>query len=158
VEHGRSPLRQHQKQQARKGKRLRAGSKSNMAKKGTIAPLAKQALANGVSVDDLVAAHPELDEKALRRGYAQVKSKAGKAKPAGKKKAAKKASKKAGKRAPAAAQSDAPQSARRVFRSDGTTELLPPVASKPGADPEVRRFILQHGTKAVKAALAELDS
>jgi hypothetical protein len=150
VEHGRSPLAQHQKQQARKGKRLRAGSKSNMAKKGTIAPLAKQALADGVSVDDLVAAHPELDEKALRRGFAQVKSKAGKAKPKGKKKASKKASRKA-------------SNPTRTVRGDIEGErkpffASPPVASKPGADPEVRRFILQHGTKAIKAALAELES
>ncbi|MBK9949854.1 MAG: hypothetical protein IPP12_22230 [Nitrospira sp.] len=47
-----------------------------MARTGIIAPLAKEALANGVSVDDLVESHPEIDEKALRRGYAQVKTQA----------------------------------------------------------------------------------
>lgn len=110
-----------------------------------IAPLAKQALKDGVSADELVAAHPELDEKALRRGYAQVKSKAGKgggAKPKGKKKA----SKKTGKRVAAQAKAAAPVVA------------FAPAPGKPPSDSLLRRFILAHGTNAVKAAIAELES
>lgn len=116
-----------------------------MAKAGVIAPLAKQALKDGVSADELVAAHPELDEKALRRGYAQVKSKAGKgggAKPKGKKKA----SKKTGKRVAAQAKAAAPVVA------------VAPAPGKPPSDSLLRRFILAHGTNAVKAAIAELES
>ena len=95
--------------------------------------MAKEALASGVSVDELVAAHPELDEKALRRGYAQVKSKSksGGTKPAtGKKKGSKKTRKK----------------------------QVPGVATPKPSNAELRKFILQHGTKAVKDAIADLEA
>lgn len=101
-------------------------------------------------MDELVKQHPDIDEKALRRGYAQVKSKAGKSKPAGKKKASKKAGKK-----PAAAN-------RSVAQSRGAAAPpSPPVdpdAPKYKADPEVRRFIIRRGIDAIKLAIAELES
>lgn len=124
-----------------------------MARAGTIAPLAKQALANGVSVDDLVKQHPELDEKALRRGYAQVKSKAkGDAPKAGKKKAGKKAGRKGAR-------------ARKVAEvvaqvAPGNPLAVDDVVSKQrdAERAELRKLILQHGTKAIRAALADLES
>lgn len=118
-----------------------------MAKPGKIAPLAKEALASGVSVDELVAAHPELDEKALRRGYAQVKSKSksGGTKPAtGKKKGSKKARKK--------------QVTEQAPKAAVAAQPVPGVATPKRSNAELRKFILQHGTKAVKDAIADLEA
>lgn len=98
-------------------------------------------------MDELVAAHPELDEKALRRGYAQVKSKSksGGAKPAtGKKKGSKKARKKQ-------VTEQAPKAAVAAQPTAGV------VTPKP-SNAELRKFILQHGTKAVKDAIADLEA
>lgn len=127
-----------------------------MAKAGTIAPLAKQALAAGVSVDELVKQHPELDEKALRRGYAQVKSKAKGGAPKASKKTGKKKARKKGSQASKVAEVTT-QAPVRVFRADGTTELVPNSAPNPD-HAELRKFILQHGTKAVRSVLADLES
>lgn len=116
-----------------------------MAKAGTIAPLAKEALASGVSVDELVKQHPELDEKALRRGYAQVKSKAKGGAPKASKKAGKKKARKKG------------SQANKV--AEVTTQAPAPVKEQPsGATLELRKLILQHGTKAVRSVLADLES
>lgn len=102
-------------------------------------------MANGVSVDDLVESHPEIDEKALRRGYAQVKTqakrKANPDAPRGRKKVAKKSTKKPSDEEP------------RVASVASTAPVNGPKASE-----VLRRLVLEHGTKAVQAAIAELQS
>lgn len=114
-----------------------------MARTGTIAPLAKEALANGVSADDLVKQHPELDEKALRRGYAQAKSKAGKAAKPGTAKGKKK-------------------TAKKLARPRVAPAAPAPVAAAPAvgntSNADLRKLILQHGTRAVRAALVDVES
>ncbi len=102
---------------------------------GKLAPLVKQALAKGTSADDLVAANPNVDEKALRKSYAQVKSRQKAAASSPKKKASKKtAGKKPATSQPVATAAAAPESGNSA----------------------IRKFLLEHGLKAVRDEIARL--
>ncbi len=112
-------------------------------------------------MDDLVAEHPELDEKSLRRGYAQVKSAAKKTTTTGakgKKKTSKRSSKRAGKKTGkrASVSTELATITRQLAPADPNAEAHRLAAELTGNTQKVRAFILQHGTLAIRSALEEL--